>query len=146
MATFILPHACMELGLTHLRTGELEEANVWFEKAKRDYSGYLLEMMVHFRVHCGQRVLKQLQRKRAQQKPIEAGNGSATVASSLSSSCNVSVDGSSDASSTEALCSTPIETSSAPQQGKRPLATTSLQRSDAKPTFSEQIEPVSTQL
>ena len=83
----------MELGLTCLRTNELEEANVWFEKAKRDYSGYLIEMMVHFRVHCGQRVLKHIQRKMlAAEKSLQdtsrtdSGNVSTTGETSSSQS------------------------------------------------------------
>lgn len=170
MATFILPHACMELGLTHLRANELDQANVWFEKAKRDYSGYLLEMMVHFRVHCGQRALKHIQRKQAQQLKqslqeavakeeetidktcnVQRDSVVSTDESSATSSCNVSVDeSSSDSLLSEGLCSTSIESDTAgpPTSAKRPLTTSIvLQRStDVKPSFLEQIEPVSTQL
>lgn len=57
----------MEMGLTYIKLNEFELANYWFEKAKKDYSGYLLETLLHFRVHCGQRLIK-----KAKKKQIEA--------------------------------------------------------------------------
>ena len=48
----------MELGLTHLVLDNLTEARYWLEKAKKDYSGYLLETIVHFRVHTATRIIR----------------------------------------------------------------------------------------
>lgn len=56
----------MEIGLTYIRLNEFELANYWFEKAKKDYSGYLLETLLHFRVHCGQRLIKKAKKKQAE--------------------------------------------------------------------------------
>ena len=52
------PHSAMELGLTHLSLDELSDARLWLDRARRDYSGYLLETIVHFRVHCAMRSIK----------------------------------------------------------------------------------------
>lgn len=171
MATFIAPHSCMELGLTCLRTNELEEANAWFEKAKRDYSGYLIEMIVHFRVHCGQRVLKNAQRKllaeqsveELQTNAIDSGNVSTAGETNSSSqsedgqnsihsteddhSNDESIDCKQEHSSADKSMnneSTPVITSSTNKS--RPL-TTGMQRTDAKPVaFLEEIEQASNQL
>lgn len=51
LSTFIPPHTAMETGLTYIKLNEFELANYWFEKAKSDYKGYLLETLLHFRVH-----------------------------------------------------------------------------------------------
>ena len=56
----------MEMGLTYIRLNEFELSNYWFEKAKKDYSGYLLETLLHFRVHCGQRLIKKAKKKQAE--------------------------------------------------------------------------------
>ena len=48
----------MELGLTHLSLDELSEARLWLDRARTDYTGYLLETIVHFRVHCAMRTIK----------------------------------------------------------------------------------------
>ncbi|CAG2175151.1 unnamed protein product [Oppiella nova] len=56
--TFLAPHSAMELGLTYLSVNELSEARVWLDRARHDYTGYLLETIVHFRVHCAMRVIK----------------------------------------------------------------------------------------
>ena len=56
----------MEIGLTYIRLNEFDLSNHWFEKAKKDYSGYLLETLLHFRVHCGQRLIKKAKKKQAE--------------------------------------------------------------------------------
>ncbi|CAG2106204.1 unnamed protein product [Medioppia subpectinata] len=56
--TFLSPHSAMELGLTYLSIDDLCEARVWLNRARNDYTGYLLETIVHFRVHCAMRVIK----------------------------------------------------------------------------------------
>lgn len=66
LSTWIPPHCSMEIGLTYIRLNEFELANHWFEKAKKDYSGYLLETLLHFRVHCGQRLIKKAKKKQAE--------------------------------------------------------------------------------
>lgn len=66
LSTWIPPHTSMEMGLTYIRLNEFELSNYWFEKAKKDYSGYLLETLLHFRVHCGQRLIKKAKKKQAE--------------------------------------------------------------------------------
>lgn len=56
--TYLAPHASFELGMTHVKMSKIDTACEWLEKAKRDYSGYLLETMVHFKVHCATRNIK----------------------------------------------------------------------------------------
>lgn len=58
----------MELGLTHLSVDELSEARLWLDRARRDYTGYLLETIVHFRVHCAMRTIKAKQQISASQE------------------------------------------------------------------------------
>ncbi|RWS25081.1 tetratricopeptide repeat protein 39B-like protein [Leptotrombidium deliense] len=57
--TFLAPHAALEIGLSQLKRGQYSSSKQWFEKARRDYSGYLLETLVHFRIHCALRLIKE---------------------------------------------------------------------------------------
>ncbi len=56
--TFIPPEASLELGLTKLGLHLHKEANYWLEKARNDYTGYQLETIIHFRVHCALQSIK----------------------------------------------------------------------------------------
>ena len=49
--TYVTPHAAMELGLTFLDIGNLTDAKTWLEKARDEYTGFLVETQVHFRIH-----------------------------------------------------------------------------------------------
>jgi hypothetical protein len=40
----------MEIGLTQLIMNQTDLAKEWFEKAKKDYSGYITENVVHVRI------------------------------------------------------------------------------------------------
>lgn len=53
----------MELGLTHIRKEEYMVAKSWLERARKEYTGYLLETLVHFRVHCALRTIKSKERE-----------------------------------------------------------------------------------
>lgn len=53
----------MELGLTYMRKDEFTTAKTWLERARKDYTGYLLETLVHFRVHCALRTIKTKERE-----------------------------------------------------------------------------------
>ncbi|RWS06788.1 tetratricopeptide repeat protein 39B-like protein [Dinothrombium tinctorium] len=45
--SYIPPHASLELGFTHMKLKNFVEAKRWFERATNDYSGYLIEALVH---------------------------------------------------------------------------------------------------
>ncbi|RWS19005.1 tetratricopeptide repeat protein 39B-like protein [Leptotrombidium deliense] len=49
--SYIPPHASVELGLTYWKLDNLTEAKKWLERAMNDYSGYLIEALVHLRAH-----------------------------------------------------------------------------------------------
>lgn len=49
--TYIPPHAALELGLTYLTVEKLEDAKKWLERARDHYTGFLIESMVHLRIH-----------------------------------------------------------------------------------------------
>ena len=53
----------MELGLTHMRKDDYPAAKTWLERARKEYTGYLLETLVHFRVHCALRTIKVKERE-----------------------------------------------------------------------------------
>lgn len=55
---YLAPHSCMELGLTFAGQGDYTQAKQWLERARKDYTGYLYETIVHFRVHCALRSIK----------------------------------------------------------------------------------------
>ena len=55
---YLAPHSCMELGLTFAGQGDFTQAKQWLERARKDYTGYLYETIVHFRVHCALRSIK----------------------------------------------------------------------------------------
>lgn len=60
----------MELGLTYVRLNDLPAARRWLEKSRKDYTGYLLETMVHFRVHCAMRNIKIMEKQSASIPPL----------------------------------------------------------------------------
>ncbi|XP_015786877.1 tetratricopeptide repeat protein 39B [Tetranychus urticae] len=68
--TYLAPHAAMELGLTYVRLNDLPAARRWLEKSRKDYTGYLLETMVHFRVHCAMRNIKIMEKQSASIPPL----------------------------------------------------------------------------
>lgn len=45
------PHACLEQGLTLWKAGLLDDAKLMIEKARENYSDYLIEAMVQLRSH-----------------------------------------------------------------------------------------------
>lgn len=57
----------MELGLTCAVDGDYQMAKQWLEKARKDYTGYLYETIVHFRVHCALRSVKTKEKALQQQ-------------------------------------------------------------------------------
>ncbi|KAI1291920.1 Tetratricopeptide repeat protein 39B [Halotydeus destructor] len=50
--TYIAPHAALELGITYVEWDKIAESKVWLEKAKNDYKGFLVEVLVHLRTHA----------------------------------------------------------------------------------------------
>ncbi|XP_015781978.1 tetratricopeptide repeat protein 39A isoform X1 [Tetranychus urticae] len=57
--THLLPQSAFELGLIHRSMGQNVEAKKWLKKSRDDYSGYLTETMIHYRVQCALSSLKQ---------------------------------------------------------------------------------------
>ena len=57
--THLLPQCAFELGLIHRSMGQNVEAKKWLKKSRDDYSGYLTETMIHYRVQCALVSLKQ---------------------------------------------------------------------------------------
>lgn len=83
----------MELGLTFVRLGQFRTAHEWLEKARKSYTGYLLETMVHFRVHCAMRNIKIMEQERGSSEDLEkVSQGSPELSpdsdESLSSNCD----------------------------------------------------------
>lgn len=56
--TFLVPHTAMELALLKLTQGNFEESKRWIKMARNNYTGYLLETMVHFRLHAASRIIR----------------------------------------------------------------------------------------
>jgi len=56
--TFLVPHTAMELAVLKLTLGELDQSKQWIKLARNNYTGYLLETMVHFRLHAASRVIR----------------------------------------------------------------------------------------
>jgi hypothetical protein len=50
--------ASLELGLTKIGLESQSEAKYWLKRTKKEYSGYLLETIIHFRVHCALQTIK----------------------------------------------------------------------------------------
>ena len=59
--TFIPPHAAFELGLAYLESGDTSAAMRWLHKARDEYHGFLVEAIVHVRIHSALKKLKRLE-------------------------------------------------------------------------------------
>ena len=57
---YVAPHAAMELGLSYMDVGNYKSSKFWLEKARDDYSGFLVETLVHLRIHGALQKLKEL--------------------------------------------------------------------------------------
>ncbi|XP_074598326.1 tetratricopeptide repeat protein 39A-like isoform X2 [Brevipalpus obovatus] len=57
--THLLPQSCFELGMINRKLGKPTEAKKYLKKARDDYSGYITETMIHYRVQCALTSLKQ---------------------------------------------------------------------------------------
>lgn len=57
-ANYVAPHAAFELGMTFLDLGNCKDAKKWLTKARDDYSGFLVEALVHLRIHGAMSKLK----------------------------------------------------------------------------------------
>jgi tetratricopeptide (TPR) repeat protein len=58
--TYIPPHAAFELGISYLAIGEYVDAKDWLERARDHYTGFLIESLVHLRIHGAMTKLKEL--------------------------------------------------------------------------------------
>jgi len=62
--TYIPPHAALEIGLSYLDVGKLTNAKHWLLTARDHYSGFLVESLVHLRIHGA---LCQIRRHKAEE-------------------------------------------------------------------------------
>ena len=67
------PHAALELGLSYVKTGQMDKAKSWLEKARTDYSGFLIESLVHLRVHGALQAIRLAENKI--QSPLKEKKG-----------------------------------------------------------------------
>lgn len=58
--------ASLELGLTKIGLENDTEAKYWLKRVKKEYSGYLLETIIHFRVHCALQTIKSNEKSKIQ--------------------------------------------------------------------------------
>lgn len=56
--TFIVPHTVMELSVLQLEQKRYNEAKRWVKVARTQYTGYLLETILHFRLHAASRAIR----------------------------------------------------------------------------------------
>jgi tetratricopeptide (TPR) repeat protein len=60
LENYLPPHAAFELGMALMDIGDYEESKVWLEKARDDYTGFLVETLVHLRIHGALQKLRDL--------------------------------------------------------------------------------------
>lgn len=59
---FLPPHATFELGYAYMKAGDIQEAKIWLEKSRSEYSGFLIEAMIHLKVHTALLSLKRFEK------------------------------------------------------------------------------------
>ena len=72
--TYIPPHAAFELGLTLMNVNKYAEAREWLERARDHYTGFLVESLVHLRIHGAMSKLKELSREDGGKKRKSSSN------------------------------------------------------------------------
>lgn len=65
--TYIPPYACLELGYTYAEKKDLENAKIWIEKSRNEYSGFLVEAFIHLRAHGAIREISDLEKTQKEQ-------------------------------------------------------------------------------
>lgn len=55
---FLVPHAAMELAILNLHLKRYDAAKQWIRLARHNYTGYLMETIVHFRLHAASRIIR----------------------------------------------------------------------------------------
>ena len=53
--TYIPPHAALELGYVYAEKKDLKNAKIWIERARSEYTSFLVEALVHLRAHGAMR-------------------------------------------------------------------------------------------
>jgi hypothetical protein len=53
-----LPQSCFEIGMIYREMGKLTEAKRWLKRARDDYSDYLTESMIQYRVQWALDLIK----------------------------------------------------------------------------------------
>ncbi|EDO39024.1 predicted protein, partial [Nematostella vectensis] len=56
-------YACAEVGFLYMDLKNYDLAKKYLNKARKDYQGYLMENRLHFRIHAGIEVLKDIKKK-----------------------------------------------------------------------------------
>ncbi|RWR99054.1 tetratricopeptide repeat protein 39B-like isoform X2, partial [Leptotrombidium deliense] len=56
--TYILPNAYCEIGITYLKLERFDEAKACLATSKNNYTGYLMETLIHLRAHNALHFLK----------------------------------------------------------------------------------------
>jgi tetratricopeptide (TPR) repeat protein len=79
---FLAPHAAMELATLNLHLKQYEPARRWIKSARHQYTGYLMETIVHFRLHAAMRVIRNEEHQDEQETSQSGCDNSASSASS----------------------------------------------------------------
>lgn len=56
--TFIIPHCLMELAIIKLASKQYDQSRYYIKMVRNEFTGYLLETIVHFRLHAASRAIK----------------------------------------------------------------------------------------
>lgn len=56
--TFLVPHSIMELAILEMSKKEYDSAKAYIKSARDEHTGYLLESIVHFRLHSTSRAIR----------------------------------------------------------------------------------------
>lgn len=90
--TYIPPHAAFELGLTYMKVDKLDDAKLWLEKARDNYQGFLIESMVHLRVHGALQTIKKMEQTRIEATKSKRGSLFKRMSTTLRKSNSVNSD------------------------------------------------------
>lgn len=62
---FLVPHSAMELAILNMHLKRYDTAKHWIKLARHNYTGYLMETIVHFRLHAASRIIRHEQQQRS---------------------------------------------------------------------------------
>ena len=76
---YIPPQAAFELGMTYLDLHMYKDAKEWLETARDNYTGFLIESLVHLRIHGAMAQLKQLTNLKRRKSSAAASRKSSII-------------------------------------------------------------------